>query len=211
MWRGRRPGLSVPNPSNNEQPVTPRSVCTQKVLLPFLFREKAAQGLGREKLIRLLCRPRALRASSGLQDLHRQEKEKPHKTAPSPTCPIYSLSSPNSGYLEAQRRRSRPALGRQAPGHSPLRCLLSQGPRRRRRRLNGCTCRTQSTASGAQLQQQMAPGDERHQPISAQTAGVAPPHLRPPFPTSSHLRCLWSEPLSCSHNGPLILCVQGWP
>lgn len=45
---------------------TPRSVRTQKVLLLFLFREKAAQGLGGEKLVHFLCRPRALRASSSL-------------------------------------------------------------------------------------------------------------------------------------------------
>lgn len=57
--------------------------------------------------------------------------------------------------------------------------------------------RDAGTASGARLQQQMAPGDERHQPISARTVGVAPPTSSRAFPES--------DPLSSWRGGPLGL------
>lgn len=98
----------------------------------------------------------------------RQEAERPPKTASIPCPPHQFFVRPQvrllgrpEGQVETYPRRK---------AADQLTSLLTSlpGPRRSRRCLNGCTCRTP-------LQQQIALGDERHQPISAQKASVVPP------------------------------------
>ena len=146
-----------------------------------------------------------------------------------------SSLAPNSSYnYEAQSAGMKPILGKEPAAHSPLCSLLSQSPHRRWRDLNGCTCTTQTasprarrrlrlldadcvsscttqTASGALIQQQMAPGDELHQPISVRQPCCPAPTSSLSYPTCSRSRPQSADPLRSGWSSPLGLGVQGWP
>ena len=70
------------------------------------------------------------------------------------------------------------------------------------------TCTTQ-TASGALIQQQMAPADELHQPISVRQPCRPAPTCRLSYPTCSCSRLQSADLLHSGQSGPLGLGVQG--
>lgn len=98
----------------------------------------------------------------------RQEAERPPKTASIPRPPHRFFAWPQVRLLGRPESQVKTYAPRKAAGRLTSLLPALPGPRRSRRCLNGCTCRTP-------LQQQMALGDERHQPISAQKASVVPP------------------------------------
>ena len=72
------------------------------------------------------------------------------------------------------------------------------------------TCTTQ-TASGALIQQQMAPADELHQPISVRQPCCPTPTSRLSYPMCLRSRSQSADLLHSRWSGPLGLGVQGWP
>lgn len=151
----------------------------------IFVREKGCLSAGK-KTLRLPCRPQA----SGHPRVSgpRQERERLTNRASNP-CPAHPVFLWHKAQLQEARRARQAPKESHAPTHlsAPGSLWSSQDPTPLKR----LHVQTQP-ASGAQLQQQIAPGDQRHQPISARRVGrVPPPAEARTFPICSCSRLQW--------------------
>lgn len=141
-----------------------------------LFQRKGSVT-ARKKTLHLLRRPQASgSAPRRVLGFRTQVRESlPKKASKTLVWPIHSSFGTTPSYEKPRGPGPRPVKHPKVsstPTHLSASSSLrsSQDPKPLKR----LHVQTQ-TASGAQLQQQIAPGDERQQPISAETVGGVPP------------------------------------
>lgn len=210
-------GLGAPNPSNKGQLVSPRSACTQKVLQPALFKEKAMPGLG-QRLLHLLCRPRAqtLGVHRAFGSQAESQKAPKNDFKPPPTLSVLRLAqSPkpsfwgNPACWAGWGRRRRPKESGQ-PTHPSAAC--SPGLRRqptplKRLHVQDADCvrcavpTTNSTTRTSATSQSARSGRYRPAPHPSLTSS--------PRSLLASVRGRPGRSVGSSPSGPLGLWIQG--